>query len=80
MTDFGLAKRTERSASELTNTGAVLGTPAYMSPGAGGKGNTKFVGPQADVWALGVLFYELLTGTPAVPRGRPRTSGGCCPR
>jgi tetratricopeptide (TPR) repeat protein/tRNA A-37 threonylcarbamoyl transferase component Bud32 len=56
--DFGLAKR---GAAELTRTGTVLGTPAYMSPEQAGAG-TGFVGPQADVWALGVILYECLTG------------------
>jgi len=57
--DFGLAKR---AASELTATQAVMGTPSYMSPEQAG-GKTKFVGPQADVWALGVILYECLCGT-----------------
>jgi hypothetical protein len=56
--DFGLAKR---ATSDLTATQAVMGTPAYMSPEQAG-GKTKFVGPQADVWALGVILYELLAG------------------
>jgi hypothetical protein len=56
--DFGLAKR---GGSDLTRTGAVMGTPAYMAPEQA-KGETKFVGPQADVWALGVILYECLTG------------------
>jgi tRNA A-37 threonylcarbamoyl transferase component Bud32 len=57
--DFGLAKL--ETGSDVTATGAVMGTPAYMSPEQAG-GNTKFVGPQADVWALGVILYECLTG------------------
>jgi hypothetical protein len=60
VTDFGLAKR--GGGADLTQSQAVLGTPAYMSPEQA-KGETKFVGPQADVWALGVILYECLTGT-----------------
>jgi eukaryotic-like serine/threonine-protein kinase len=56
--DFGLAKR---GTTDLTKTGTVMGTPAYMAPEQA-KGESKFVGPQADVWALGVILYECLTG------------------
>jgi serine/threonine protein kinase len=60
VTDFGLAKR--GGTSELTQTGAVMGTPAYMSPEQA-RGETKSVGPAADVYALGIILYECLTGT-----------------
>ena len=60
VTDFGLAKR--GSASDLTQTGAVMGTPAYMAPEQA-RGETKKVGPLSDVYALGVILYECLTGT-----------------
>jgi WD40 repeat protein/tRNA A-37 threonylcarbamoyl transferase component Bud32 len=59
VTDFGLAKR---AGSDLTATQAVMGTPAYMAPEQA-RGDTKFVGPQADVYSLGVILYECLTGT-----------------
>jgi hypothetical protein len=59
VTDFGLAKKLDEAGQ--TQTGAVLGTPAYMAPEqAGGQG--KEVGPATDVWALGALLYEALTG------------------
>jgi serine/threonine protein kinase/WD40 repeat protein len=60
ITDFGLAKTLEASGN--TASGAVLGTPSYMAPEQAGKG--KQVGPAADVYALGAILYELLTGRP----------------
>lgn len=59
VSDFGLAKR--GVGTDLTQTNAVMGTPAYMSPEQA-RGQTKFVGPPADVWALGVMLFECLTG------------------
>jgi tRNA A-37 threonylcarbamoyl transferase component Bud32 len=56
--DFGIAKR---HGVELTQTLAVMGTPAYMAPEQA-QGGAKFVGPPADVWALGVILYECLAG------------------
>ena len=57
--DFGLAKR---AGAVLTQTGAVMGTPAYMAPEQA-KGETKNIGPAADVYALGVILYECLCGS-----------------
>jgi hypothetical protein len=66
--DFGLAKR--GIGSDLTNTQAVMGTPAYMAP-EHASGGTKFVGPEADVWALGVLLYELCCGERPIDTSGP---------
>jgi WD40 repeat protein len=62
ITDFGLAKRTDTDRGQ-TRTGAIMGTPSYMAPEqAAGKG--KDIGPAADVYALGAILYECLTGRP----------------
>ena len=62
VSDFGLAKRLGAvEADALTRTRAVLGTPTYMAPEQAG-GRAKFVGPGADVYALGVILYQCLTG------------------
>jgi|GEM_PF-2549673 len=60
VTDFGLAKR--GGGAELTQTGAVMGTPAYMAPEQA-KGETRNIGPAADIYALGIMLYECLSGT-----------------
>jgi serine/threonine-protein kinase len=58
--DFGLAKFVDGSL-ELTRPGQLLGTPAYMAPEQA-NGHTDQFSAQTDVWGLGVLLYELLTG------------------
>ena len=62
LTDFGLAKLAE-VAPQQTRTGAVLGTPEYMSPEQA-AGRTKEIGVATDVYTLGVILYELLVGRP----------------
>jgi WD40 repeat protein len=62
VSDFGLAKQLESDLGR-TRTGAVLGTPAYMAPEQA-AGKVREVGPAADVYALGAILYELLTGQP----------------
>jgi len=62
ISDFGLARQTEQSAG-LTVSGLPVGTPSYMSPEQA-RGETQVLGPPIDVYALGALLYELLTGRP----------------
>jgi tetratricopeptide (TPR) repeat protein len=62
VTDFGLAKRLEAEEGQ-TQTGQIMGTPSYMAPEQA-RGDTKLAGPPADIYALGAMLYEMLTGRP----------------
>ncbi len=61
--DFGLAKLLSADGVGQTESGTLLGTPSYMAPEQAGGPGAK-VGPAADVYALGAILYELLTGRP----------------
>ncbi len=60
--DFGLARRLEGDEG-LTLSGAPMGTPSYMAPEQA-RGDKRAIGPATDVYALGAILYELLTGRP----------------
>lgn len=61
VTDFGLAKNLDANSGQ-TRSGAMVGTPSYVAPEqAAGK---KDIGPPADIYALGAILYEMLTGGP----------------
>lgn len=68
ITDFGLARPMDECG--LTATGDIVGTPAYMAPEqAWGKSKRQLVGPASDVYALGAILYEALTGRPVFQGG-----------
>ncbi len=67
LTDFGLAKLVAKD-STLTRTVAMLGTPSYMSPELA-RGESKHLTTAVDVYGLGAVFYELLTGRPPFAGG-----------
>jgi serine/threonine-protein kinase len=69
ITDFGLAKDLA-GAGQHTPSGAILGTPSYMAPEQAGS-QSKEIGAATDVYALGAILYELLTGRPPFREDTP---------
>src|SRR5262249_19072581 len=61
VSDFGRAKKLDEQGG--TGTGPILGTPSYMAPEQA-RGKSKELGPAADIYALGAILYECVTGRP----------------
>ncbi|HEU5260401.1 MAG TPA: serine/threonine-protein kinase [Gemmatimonadales bacterium] len=61
VTDFGIAKAAQQASSQLTTEGMVVGTPHYMSPE---QATGEAVDSRADIYALGVVLYQMLAGAP----------------
>jgi serine/threonine protein kinase len=61
LTDFGMARRLGLRDTQLTHTGTLIGTPVFMSPEQL-EGSSSLIGPPTDIYSLGVIFYQLLTG------------------
>jgi serine/threonine protein kinase len=70
VTDFGLAKQTSDADDHLTRTGAVVGTPSYMSPEQA-SAQHELIGPCSDVYSLGCVLYHALTGQPPLVANSP---------
>jgi serine/threonine protein kinase/tetratricopeptide (TPR) repeat protein len=69
ITDFGVAKQLD-SEQGNTRTGAIVGTPSYMAPEQA-RGESQRTGPAVDIYSLGVILYEMLTGRPPFGDGAP---------
>ena len=70
ITDFGLAKQLESQHLTLTETGAILGTPGYLSPEQASAGRLEVSKP-SDIYSLGALLYAMLTGSPPFEGATP---------
>lgn len=64
ITDFGIAKSLAEESQHLSTTGVILGTPTYMSPEQAKGTSGSLLDGRTDIYSIGVIFYEMLTGHP----------------
>jgi tetratricopeptide (TPR) repeat protein len=70
ITDFGLAKRVDPDASAATSDGTIMGSPSYMPPEQA-RGELSSISPRSDLYSLGAILYQMLTGRPPFTSDRP---------
>jgi eukaryotic-like serine/threonine-protein kinase len=70
ITDFGLAKQVDPDASAATSDGTIMGSPSYMPPEQA-RGETSSISPRSDLYSLGAVLYQMLTGRPPFVSDRP---------
>ena len=68
LADFGICKAFDEDDQTITRTGVVVGTAAYMAPEQAASNAAGF-GPYTDVYGLGAILYEVLTGAPPIQGG-----------
>jgi serine/threonine-protein kinase len=70
LTDFGLAKLLDSTQDDITKTGAIIGTPTYMSPEQASAREDQ-IGPASDIYSMGSVLYHALTGRPPLVANSP---------
>ena len=77
--DFGLAKTLQANATQLTQEGRICGTPIYMAPEVW-TNEYGGIGPPTDIYALGCIMFEMLTGRPVFSTAKVTPRRRSCPQ